>query len=94
MKSIIQAKKECYICGLYAPVEEHHIFFGTANRKMSEKYGLKVYLCEEHHRGTIGVHGKLGHSLDVRLKKDAEKQFLRQGHTIEEFISLFGKNYL
>ena len=94
MKSIIQKEKRCYICGLYSPVEEHHIFFGTANRKISEKYGLKVYLCEEHHRGTIGVHGKLGHSLDLRLKQDAEKVFLKKGHTKEEFIQLIGKNFL
>ncbi len=94
MKSILQNKKRCYICGLYNPVEEHHIFFGTANRKVSEQQGFKVFLCQEHHRGTLGVHGKLGHNLDLRLKMDAEKKFIAKGNTKEEFISLIGKNYL
>ena len=51
-KSILQNEKECYICGLYYPVEEHHVYFG-ANRKISEQNGFKVWLCAEHHRGTI-----------------------------------------
>lgn len=67
-KSIIQKKKECIICNSLN-VEEHHVFFGTANRKLSEKYGLKVYLCAEHHRGTRGVHGKDGKMVDSYLKQ-------------------------
>lgn len=94
MKSILQREKRCYTCGLYAPVEEHHTIFGNANRKISEKYGFKVFLCPEHHRGTAGVHGRLGHSLDIRLKQDTEKKFIQQGHTKEEWIKLVGKNYL
>ena len=39
MKSIMEPKKveSCYLCGeenVY--LEEHHVFEGTANRKMSE----------------------------------------------------------
>lgn len=94
MKSILQKDKRCYICGLYYPTEEHHTIFGTANRKISEQNGFKVYLCKEHHTGTIGVHGKYGHSLDLRLKEDTEKAFLRQGHSINEWMKLVGKNYL
>lgn len=41
MKSIIQREKQCLICGSWN-IEDHHIFFGNANRKQSEKYGLKV----------------------------------------------------
>ena len=67
-KSIIQKKKECIICNSLN-AEEHHVFFGTANRKLSEKYGLKVYLCAEHHRGTRGVHGKDGKMVDSYLKQ-------------------------
>ena len=53
-KSIMQHEKECYICrklvgaGVPLPgagLEEHHIF-GAANRKLSEHYGLKVWLCK------------------------------------------------
>lgn len=69
MNSILQCKKECYVCKIASNLEAHHLFFGQANRKLSEKYGLKVPLCYEHHRGTNGVHGKNGRQLDLRLKK-------------------------
>lgn len=39
-KSILQNKKESYISGVTYNLEEHHIFFGTANRKISEKEGF------------------------------------------------------
>lgn len=92
MKSIIQHEKQCLICGSWN-IEDHHIFFGNANRKQSEKYGLKVWLCPTHHRGTIGVHGKDGHKLDMQLKELGQKAF-EWKHTREEFIKIFGKNYL
>ena len=38
--SIVQTEKECWFCGARAGLEEHHIFAGVANRKISEKYGL------------------------------------------------------
>jgi len=94
MKSIMQDSKECYICGFNGYTEEHHVFFGTYNRKISEANGFKVYLCVNHHRGTIGVHGKLGHKLDERLKQECERKYLNKGHTKEEFIKLIGKNYI
>lgn len=58
-KSIMQDKcgGECYLCNLLLGIdtpaacrEEHHVMHGTANRKLSEHYGLKVYLCPYHHR--------------------------------------------
>ena len=36
----------CWLCGRYGLMEEHHIFSG-ANRKLSEKYGLKVMMSVE-----------------------------------------------
>ena len=72
MKSIIQKDKECYICR--SPyVEEHHVFYGSANRSLSERYGLKIYLCPRHHRGSAGVH--FNPKLDRELKEVAEKKF-------------------
>lgn len=72
MRSIIQDEKECYVCR--SPyVEDHHVFYGTANRKLSEKYGLKVWLCAEHHRGRSGAHQNK--TLDTRLKEVAEERF-------------------
>ena len=72
MKSIIQDDRECYVCK-NTFVEEHHVYFGTANRKLSEKYGLKVWLCPQHHRGRYGVHHNK--DLDDKLKKIARERF-------------------
>ena len=60
MKSILQREKKCWVTGDRYNLHEHHIF-GGARRKLSEKYGLKVYLrcflggggvCEEIINGT------------------------------------------
>jgi hypothetical protein len=39
------------------------------------------------------VHGKNGHDLDMMLKRTAQAEF-EKTHSREEFISIFGKNYL
>lgn len=91
--SIIQRTKECYICQSICNLEEHHIFYGTSNRKMSEKYGLKVFLCMEHHRGTYGVHGKYSKELNEKLHKVGQKAFEKH-YKSENFLQVFGKNYL
>ena len=75
MESIIQKKKRCYVCR--SPyVEQHHVFYGTANRKLSDKYGLTVWLCHEHHTGATGVH--FNPKLDDKLKGIAEKRFCEE----------------
>lgn len=43
MKSILQTEKRSYLSGDTRWLEKHHIF-GGANRKLSEKYGLWVWL--------------------------------------------------
>lgn len=91
MKSIIQDEKKCYVCGQYHWLENHHIVYGTANRKKSEKHGLKLWLCTEHHRGTKGVHNN--RELDLTLKRLAQTVF-EETHTREEFRNIFGKSYL
>ena len=60
-------------------------------RKQSEKYGLKVWLCMRHHTGDRGVHFDKG--LDRKLKEMAQTKF-EEAHTREEFIKIFGRNYL
>jgi len=90
-KSIIQSRKECLFCGALSRLEKHHCIHGTANRKLAEKYGLTVWLCAEHHRGRNGVHMNM--DLDRELKKLAQHYFeLRYTH--EEWMMIFGKNYL
>lgn len=54
MKTILQDDTDyCIICGRYG-TEIHHVFFGTANRRLSTKYDLLIGLCPEHHRGKNG----------------------------------------
>lgn len=94
MKSILQNKKECYVCKTKL-VEEHHIFFGSANRKLSEQDGLKVWLCPEHHRGQRGVHGKDGATFNNYLKSIAQIEYMKYyNKTKEEFIKRYGRNYI
>ena len=82
--------KECLICG--SPyVEKHHIF-GASNRNNSEKYGLYVYLCAYHHRDQIhGVHGN--RKLMDDLHQYGQRLFEMQ-HSREDFMRIFGRNYL
>ena len=91
MESIIQKERECYICGTTLNLESHHIMHGTSNRKNSEMYGLKVWLCHRHHTGDEGVHFKK--DLDLMLKQTAQKEF-EKTHTREEFMTIFGRNWL
>lgn len=62
-KSILQSDKECYLCRkrynlrTTRGLEEHHILFGRGRRELSERYGLKVWLCHNHHNEPpLGVH--------------------------------------
>ena len=100
MKSILHEEDgTCYLCrrlynywGRYRYTEEHHVFEGTANRRLSEKYGLKVYLCLFHHReGPEAVHQNARNA--ERIKMDAQEAFERT-HTREEFVNIFGRNWL
>lgn len=100
MKSIIQEKKECFICRMNYNVEtisalhEHHIFEGTGRRKQSEKFGLKVWLCVRHHNlynGSEAVH--FNKALDLELKQLAQKKF-EETYTRDEFRKHFIKSYL
>lgn len=92
MKSIIQENKECYFCKDTSMLECHHVFSGTSNRKNSEKYGLKVWLCNRHHNGAKqSVH----HNKDMWLwLKQKAQQIFEESHSREEFIRIFGRNYI
>lgn len=71
--------------------EEHHVFNGP-NRHISEKYGLKVYLCLKHHTaGAEAVHNNSKNML--LLKKEGQKAFMK-AYPNEDFKEIFGKNYL
>lgn len=90
-ESIVQAEKECWFCGARSGLEEHHIFAGVANRKISEKYGLKVWLCHRHHTGNDGA--QYDRDMNILLKQEAQKAF-EQLHGHEMWMQLIRKNYL
>lgn len=93
MKSIIQSKKKCFICSKQYNLHEHHIYFGTGKRSISEKNGFKVWLCLEHHTGTYGVHGSKGHELDLYLKETCQRIY-EKTHSRNDFMRLIKKNYI
>ena len=94
MNSVFQSKeeKECFLCHTTRNIHDHHIFMGTANRVMSEQYGMKVWLCQEHHTGNTGVH--FNRELDLKLKKMGQEYFEDHYGSREVFIKTFGRNYL
>ena len=96
MDTIIKGDKKdrCFLCGRNDWIETHHIFNGTANRKKSEKYGLTVHLCHWcHNEPPRGVH--FNSDRDLRLKRIAQKEAMEYyGWNIDDFIKIFGKNYL
>ena len=59
------------MCGALSNLHEHHIFYGTALRKISEQHGFKVRLCQWHHTGKEGVH--FDKKLDTWLKGYAKR---------------------
>ena len=104
-KSIMQTEKECYICRkkadligwkgeLYSSgLHRHHVMFGSADRKISEETGLWVWLCAEYHHvyGPESAHGN--RKVAEMLMRDGQQAFEKiHGH--EEWMRLFGRNYL
>jgi len=104
-KSILQTKKECYLCRKKADLigwkgdlpssglHKHHIVFGSADRKVSESAGVWCWLCaKEHHvYGPESVHGN--HEVAAELMKDAQEKF-EALYSHDAWMALYGRNYL
>lgn len=86
--------KECYCCGRKSNLHKHHVFYGNANRKKSDKYGLMVWLCLDHHNGKDGVHKYPNRGLDLELKRMGQDFFECNYGDRQDFIKEFGRNYL
>lgn len=92
-QSILSNNKECYVCGYQGMLHRHHIFFGTANRRISEKDGCWCYLCEVHHNlSRVGVH--FNRELDLKIKKECQQKWEEVNGNREQFIKRYGKSYL
>ena len=81
-------EKVCYVSGSRQNLDSHHIF-GGPYRKWSEKYGLKVWLRHDIH---MDLHDR-DNELKRRLQREAQEIF-EKTHTREEFMKIFGRNYL
>ncbi len=90
-KSILQSEKECFMCGTTRNLERHHVIFGRAGRKISDKLGLTIWLCYEHHKGRLGPH--LDSETDLRLRRFARPCY-EDKHSRDEWIEKIGRNYL
>ena len=99
-KSILQNNKDyCFICKRHKSadfygLDKHHIYFG-AYRNKSEKYGLFVFIChnECHIFGERSVHRN--YEVDTALKKYTQKKAMQHyGWSKEDFLKIFGKNYI
>lgn len=84
----------CELCGRYADLERHHVFFGTANRRKSEKYGLTAYLCHDcHNEPPYGVHHNREANRMLQAKFQ-QKWMDDHGKNVDDFIVEFGRNYI
>ena len=100
-KSIMHEKAEgtCYLCMLLdqdhdrrTGLEEHHVIMGNPGRRLSEHYGLKVYLCMQHHReGKEAVHNNIQNNR--LLQKKAQEAFERHYPRLC-FREVFGINFM
>ena len=87
--------EHCIECGRDG-INKHEIFYGTANRKLSIKYGLVIPLCQEQHHdqyNSRGIHFDKGlcdkwHIIGQKKAMEFYKW------TIEDFIKIFGKSYI
>ena len=75
-----------------AGLHKHHIIFGNPGRKLSEKYGLWVWLCLTHHTGSSEAVHK-NRENDLYLKRLAQSAF-ESKHSHAEWMQIFERNYL
>lgn len=68
------------------------VFYGTSNRRQSEKYGCWVWLCGKHHNlSDFGIHSDK--ELDLKVKKLAQSKF-EENHSRQQFMEIFGKSWI
>lgn len=103
--SILQADGSyCYLCaycwGDFTPkqTECHHIFPGTALRRISEENGFTVRLCRKHHEGDetgseFAVHRPDKNVYSIALQRECQMEY-EKTHSREEWMALMGRSYV
>lgn len=94
-KSIMTTqKKSCFLCDYYGKTEKHHVFEGPGRRKLSEKYGLWVYLCHKcHNEPPDGVHHNAENDKVLKARVQYRAMYV-YGWTVDDFRALFRKSYI
>ena len=92
MYSIItDTMDRCYFCER-TPVEIHHIIFRSeCSKEITEKYGMVIPLCHEHHLGNNSPHRN--RNADLYLKGLATRLF-KEKYPELDFRETFGKEYV
>ena len=92
MQSIMHNGDECYLCHRPAP-DTHHCLFGN-KRKACDKYGLTVRLCRECHDKVHNPRNEQEEKMRDSLVVEAQKAFEKKCGTRQDFMKIFGRNYM
>ncbi len=101
MKSIMHDRKDvtCWLCiklhGDYSRksvLHEHHAIGGSGKRGLSERYGLKVYLCPPHHLNGLSPEAVHGNTEIRRYVEAAAQEAFEVYFPQKDFRKVFGKN--
>lgn len=84
--SILQSKKECFICRCKVNLDKHEAF-GGCNRQKSMEWGLVYYLCRRCHRQVED-----NENMKKKLKVFAQGKF-NMKYGAELFLKEFGKRF-
>ncbi len=87
---IVDDMEHCVCCGKEM-IQIHHIFYGTANRKLSDQDGYVIPLCHNHHTGKEGIH--FNKDMDEYWKQIAQKHYEKH-HSRQAFIKRYGRSWL
>ena len=87
----------CFLCGMNSnlePLDLHHIY-NKADKKKSEKYGLMVYLhhskCHIFGKNSVHQNAEVNNALKAKAQQTAMKHY---GWSVEDWLKIFGRNYL
>ena len=86
--SILQDEKKCFVSGAIFNLDKHHIYHGP-RRKAAERWGCWVWLRHDLH---MELHDK-NKELDRMLERACQEKF-EEIYSHEEFMNIFGKNYI
>ena len=88
-----RADGHCEVCHTYygERLELHHIL----RRKIEANKDNCIMLCSDCHRGTSGIHGRDGHTLDLELKLKLQRKYFKQGYLENEVrVLMNGRLYI